>query len=104
MARFIQSAFSKGEIAPALYARVTTVAYRNALRTARNVVVHVSGGVGSRPGSKFRAPVGDHTTSPYLIPFEFKTTDKYQLEFGNLYMRVMRNGEEVRGLSIFEHF
>jgi hypothetical protein len=30
-----------------------------------------------------------------LIPFQFKTTDTYMLEFGNLYMRVMRNHAHV---------
>ena len=91
MARIIQSAFSRGEISPSFYGRVGTDMYATALRTARNVDVHISGGVSSRPGSKFIGPVKTHTDTPRLVEFQFKTTDKYILEFGDAYMRVIRD-------------
>jgi len=95
MATFIQPSFAKGEIGPALYGRVDTAAYQVALRTALNMVVHTHGGIGNRGGLQFICPVKTHTAEPVLIDFQFKATDTYVLEFGNLYMRVIRNDAQV---------
>lgn len=91
----LQASFAKGEISSSLYGRVDTAAYQVALRTARNVVIHTHGGVSNRPGTVFLGPVKDHTASPRLIDFQFKTSDTYVLEFGNLYMRVIRDDAHV---------
>ena len=95
MAAIIQGSFSKGELSPALYGRVDTSAYQVGLRTARNIIIHTSGGASNRPGLQYIGPVKDHTATPRLIPFEFNTSDSYILEFGNLYMRVIRNNALV---------
>lgn len=95
MPTFIQPSFAKGELAPALYGRVDTAAYQVGLRTARNASISPYGGVFNRAGTEFVGPVKTHTVSPRLLDFEFKTTDKYTLEFGNLYMRVIRDGAHV---------
>ena len=95
MATFIQPSFAKGEIGPALYGRVDTAAYQVALRTALNMVVHTHGGISNRGGLQFICPVKTHTAEPVLIDFQFKATDTYVLEFGNLYMRVIRNDAQV---------
>ena len=83
--------FAKGEISPTLYARVDTAMYKSALRKARNAIIHPYGGVSNRPGTLFIAPVKDHANSPRLFRFHLGVTDQYVLEFGNLYMRVIRN-------------
>lgn len=95
MARLIQPSFAKGEIAPALYGRIDTAAYAVALRTARNCIVHAYGGVSNRPGTLFIGPVKNHTGTIRLIPFKFNTVDTYILEFGDQYMRVIRNDGHV---------
>lgn len=95
MPTLIQPSFARGEIGPQLYGRVDTAAYQIALRKARNCIVHPYGGVSNRNGLLWCAPVKTHTYAPRLIPFKFKTSDTYILEFGNLYMRVMRNDEHV---------
>lgn len=95
MSDIIQPSFAKGELAPELHGRVDTAAYHVGLATARNMYIHPSGGVSNRPGLRFIAPVKDHTYAPRLIPFSFKTTDTYFLEFGDEYMRVIRNGAHV---------
>lgn len=95
MATVIQPSFAKGEIGPSLYGRVDTAAYQVALRTARNVIIHSHGGVSNRPGTRFLCPVKDHANIPVLLPFDFKATDTYVLEFGNLYMRVVREDAQV---------
>ncbi len=95
MSKIIQSSFARGEIGPALYGRVDLRQYSIALRRARNMVVHQFGGVSNKPGTRFVGPVKDHTATPRLVSFEFKTTDTHILEFGNLYMRVIRNDAHV---------
>jgi len=91
----ILPSFSRGELSPSLHGRVDTAAYHTGLATARNVFIHAAGGVSNRPGLKFIGPVGDHSNVVRLIPFKFKTTDTYILEFGHLYMRVVREDAHV---------
>jgi hypothetical protein len=92
---FIQPSFAKGEIGPALYGRVDTAAYQVALRTALNCIIHTHGGVSNRSGTQFICPVKTHTTEPVLFDFQFKATDTYIIEMGNLYMRFIRNDAQV---------
>lgn len=95
MAQAPQFSTAKGEIAPEVYGRIDTAAYGSALATARNVVVRAFGSIYNRPGLTFIGPVKDHTKPPRIIQFQFNTSDTYLLEFGNLYMRVIRNDAHV---------
>lgn len=95
MAKKIQPSFAKGEVGPSLYARVDTAAYQVGLKTAFNGFIKATGGFDNRPGTIYIGPVKDHSYAPRLIPFEFKTTDAHQLEFGNQYMRVIRGDAYV---------
>lgn len=95
MPSFIQPSFASGELSPSLFARVDTSMYAIGLRTAYNAIIHPYGGISNRPGSIFLAPVKDHSYAPRLIPFVFGTDDQYVLEFGNQYMRVIRNDAHV---------
>ena len=95
-----QFSFAKGEVSPSVYGRVDTSMYQSALRTARNVVIRAQGGASSRPGLSFIGPVKDHTNDPRLIEFQFNTTDTYWLEFGNFYLRVIRNGGHVTNTPV----
>lgn len=100
MPTFIQPSFAKGELAPALYGRVDVAAYQIGVKTARNIIIHSYGGASNRPGLLFCAPSKVHTAAGRLIPFKFKTEDQYVLEFGNLYMRVLRNDAHVLEASV----
>lgn len=95
MTATIQRSFTRGELAPSLHARVDTAAYPTALRTCRNFVVDRHGGVSNRPGTTFVGEVKDSTKHVRLIPFVFNATQTYVLEFGDLYMRVHKNGAQV---------
>lgn len=95
MPRLIQPSFAKGELSPALFGRVDTEAYQVGLRQAKNVISHPFGGMSSRGGTQFLSPVKDHTKDVRLIPFQFKTTDQYVIEMGDLYMRFIRNDGHV---------
>jgi len=95
MPDIILPSFAKGELGPDLYGRVDTSAYAVGLRTARNVIIHPHGGVSNRAGLKYIGPCKDHTLPPVLIDFQFKTTDTYIIEMGNLYMRFIREDGHV---------
>lgn len=96
MPTIIEPSFAKGEISPNIRGRVDTEAYKQGLARARNAIVHSYGGVSNRPGTRHIGPVRDHTNgSPRLIPFEFGVSDRYMLEFGDRYMRVIRNDGHV---------
>ena len=95
MSTLAQRSFAGGELAPALYARVDQVKYATGLRTCRNYEIMRHGGALSRPGTYFTTEVKDSTKAISLIPFIFNADQTYVLEFGNLYMRVIRNGAQV---------
>ncbi len=94
--------FAKGEIGPSLYGRVDTNMYKVALRTARNAIIHSYGGVSNRPGTLCVSPFKFHTEAlfPQIFRFHLGTSDQYVLEFGNLYMRVVRNDEQVLNTAV----
>lgn len=100
MPAFILSSFAKGELAPALHGRVDTAAYQVGLRTARNLIIHTTGGASNRPGSVFVGPCGNHTDTSRLFQFKFRTTDQYVLVFGALTMRVIRNEAFVTNATV----
>lgn len=90
-----QLSFSGGEVSPALYARVDLVKYSTGLRTCKNFMVMRHGGVTNRPGTGFVGEVRDSSKAVRLIPFVFNTAQTYILEFGDLYMRVIKNGAHL---------
>ena len=89
------STFTAGEISPRLEGRVTISKYKEGLSELTNMIVHPHGGVTRRPGTEFLGEVKNSANFTRLIPFEFKTSDTYALEFGDSYMRVFRNGLQV---------
>lgn len=87
----IQPSFASGELAPSLYARVDLARYQTGLRLCRNFIVMPYGGIKNRPGTVFISPT-KASGAARLIPFEFNDEQTYVLEFGNLYMRVYKDG------------
>src|SRR5688572_7826797 len=100
MTQTIQPSFTKGDIGPDLYCCFYTQMYGFVLRMARYVVLHTWGGASHWRCLRFRGPFKDHDYAPRLIDFLFSTTDKYVLEFGDLYMRVIRNGSHVTETAV----
>lgn len=92
MSTLIQRSFASGEIAPALYARCDQSKYGTGLRTILNAYVMRHGGATNRPGTKYVCEVKDSSKAVRLIPFVFSTAQTYVLEFGNLYLRIIKNG------------
>ena len=89
----LQASLSGGELAPSLYGRVDMARYTTSLKTCRNFITRVFGGVVNRPGTQFCAEVKNSAAGKVrLIPFVFSTSQAYIIELGNLYMRAYYDG------------
>lgn len=81
----VQSAFTSGELSPALQGRQDLAKYDSAARFIQNFIIRPAGGASKRPGTRFvgysNAGAG-FTTPPRLIPFVFNQQQTYVLEFG----------------------
>lgn len=95
MSTVSQRSFAGGEIAPALYARVDVSKYATGVRTLRNFQVMRHGGAQNRAGTTFVDEVSDSSKTVRLIPFIYSADQTYVLEFGNLYMRVIKDGSHI---------
>src|ERR1035437_5618905 len=108
----IQEAFVSGELSPALWGRVSHEKYKFGASTMRNGFVNFQGGYSSRAGTaiiglcKQGAPAGGATLNnaggtpantgpPRPIPFQFSTSQAFDLEFGDYYMRPIYRGAYV---------
>lgn len=91
----VQRSFASGEVAPALYGRADVNKYQNALRKAVNGYVMRHGGFTNRAGSEFLAEASDSTKQVRIIPFVYSLDQKYALEFGDEYMRVIKDGAYI---------
>ena len=102
MTTISQRSFASGEISPSLYARVDLTKYATGLRTCKNGIVLRYGGVSNRPGTSFVGEVNDSSKAVRLIPFIFNTAQTYVLEFGEQYIRVIKDGQHLTeaGISI----
>lgn len=93
------SAFTAGEISPRLEGRTNLEKYSQGLSDLTNMVVMPHGGVTRRPGTEYLGEVKSSSVKTRLIPFQFKTSDTYILEFGDQIMRVFRNDLQVLASS-----
>lgn len=92
MPEIIQPSLAGGEISPSLYGRVDLARYANSLRTCRNWIVRPYGGVENRPGLQFIAEVKTSAKEVLLVDFQFSTEQAYVLEFGDQYLRIIKDG------------
>ena len=95
MTSVLQPTFAAGELSPSASARTDIARYYTGLKLCRNFMVMPYGGVRNRPGTKFVCEVKDSTKRCRLIPFQFNDVQTYILAFGDLNMRVIKDGGEV---------
>ena len=100
MANQAKRSFAGGEIAPSLYARTDTSKYQTAVRLLRNWLIHRFGSISNRPGTRYVAGVKDHTKTVRLVPFVFNDEQTYVLEFGDNYIRFVRDGAQLLSASV----
>lgn len=90
-----QNSFTGGEWAPSLWARSDLQKYPTAVKTLQNFIIHPHGGISNRAGTYFVGETKFSAKVSRLIPFQFSTVQSYMLEFGDLYMRVFKDGGRV---------
>jgi len=85
-----QDIFSKGELSPFMYARVSVNEYQNGLKTAQNVLTYPSGAAGKRFGTIYQSTLTGFTDFQqiYFNTFQYLNECVYQLLFapGNIYI------------------
>lgn len=95
MTSILQPTFAAGELSPSASARTDIARYYTGLKLCRNFMVMPYGGVRNRPGTEFVCEVKDSSKPCRLIPFQFNDEQTYILEFGDLNMRVIKDGAQV---------
>ena len=97
MARFSPAfaGFQTGLVSPRLDGRTDLQKYFSSCSTLENFLVHPTGGVTRRPGTRHVAEVKTSSAKTRLIPFQFGVEDTYILEFGNNYIRFYRNNGQI---------
>lgn len=78
-----QDIFSKGELSPLMYSRVTVTAYYNGLKTAANCITYPQGGIGKRFGTLYLNTIAGITsyTEIYFETFQYLNECVYLLVF-----------------------
>ena len=99
---FSPSAFTTGEIAPALFGHTDLARFHSGAATMRNMFPRITGGAYSRAGTKFINFSGQQNRQwpPRLVSFQFSILQGRILEFGNHYLRVFANGAPVTDVSL----
>lgn len=75
-----------------MYARVDLAKFHIGAAKLLNFFVDYRGGASNRPGFELVCRVLKSATATRLIKFQFSTIQNYELEFGDFYMRVIKNG------------
>ena len=87
----INTNFTAGELSEDLFGRVDITKYNNGAATLENFIVQPHGGITRRSGTRFVKEIKTSSAKTRLVSFEFSTTQAYQIEFGNLYIRFYKD-------------
>lgn len=90
--RITQSSFTRGEISPRLDARTQLEQYAIGLKTAKNAIIHQEGGISNRMGLEFCGEVKFSNKTTRNMKFVFNSEQTYMLEFGDKYVRFIKDG------------
>jgi len=88
----MQPSFAGGEFAPSMRRRVDFAKYQVAADTMENLIVLPQGGFQARTGTQYIYSTKTAANKARLVPFSFSITQAYILEFGDYYMRVIKDG------------
>lgn len=100
MTSVLQASLAGGELSPAHHGRSDLARYQNSLAKCLNALVDAYGGVMNRSGFRYCTTVKDSTKRVRILPFEFNASQTYVLEFGDYYMRVLKDGAPVLVSSV----
>ena len=93
----IQTSFTAGEFAAALFGRTDIAQYKNACAIVENWLVRPYGPIISTPGTEYinACKTGGSTSVAGLIRFVFSRTDSFMIEVGVGYFRFFQNGAVI---------
>ena len=93
--RICQNSFSKGILSPSLDNRVELEQYSLGLKKLTNGIVLQEGCVQNRSGLEFLEKAKYENKKCRLIPFVFNLNQNYILEFGEKYIRILKDGSYI---------
>lgn len=94
-AKTLTRSFAGGEITPELFGRIDLAKFQTGLKTCRNFEILPHGAAVNRPGFEYVLETKFSAKRSILLPFIYNTSQTYQLEFGDLYVRFHTNGGTV---------
>ncbi len=92
MAMLPFSNFTKGEIAPALQARIDTQQYGAGAKKVSNFIIQRYGGLSFRPGFRFVGEVDAIDENIKYIPFQYNMEESYIMALADQKMRLLTGG------------
>ncbi|KKN77571.1 hypothetical protein LCGC14_0358460 [marine sediment metagenome] len=95
MADIIQRSFSGGEWSPLLDGRSDLEKFYSACRSALNMICTRYGPAVRRPGLYYAAEVKDSSEKAKLFPFKYSTVQAYMLEYGDQYIRFIKDRGQI---------
>ena len=87
--------FNAGEFSPYLWDRSEIEKYASACQKLENFILMAYGGVYRRPGTEYLGATKHGDKSCRIIGFNFSTTTRFVLEFGEGYVRFWKDGAQV---------
>jgi hypothetical protein len=97
----IQNNFNGGEVTDLIYGRPDLDKYGTGLATCLNFIPLIQGPVERRPGTGHIVEVKDSSKAVRVVRFEFSTEQAYILEFGDQYVRFIKNrGQIISGTAV----
>jgi hypothetical protein len=106
MADLLFGSLNSGELSPLLDGRVDKEFYQSGAKTLENLIPLVQGPIVQRSGTGFVKEVKASANRTAQIPFQFNVEQAYVLEFGDQYMRVLKDhaivlntGTTITGIS-----
>lgn len=93
--RITQASFTRGELTPRLDSRTNLEQYAIGLKRAKNAIIHQEGGISNRMGLEYCGIAKYNNKHTRCIKFVFNSEQTYMLEFGEKYIRFIKDGGYV---------
>lgn len=91
----IKTSFNAGEWSPLMEGHINLQNWPDSMRLCQNMIPLKQGPVVRRGGTKFIKEVKNSGDDTALIPFEFSTTQAYQIEAGDAYFRFYKDNAAI---------
>lgn len=95
----LNRSFAGGEITPELFGRIDLTKFQTGLKNCRNFEILPHGPATNRTGFEYVLETKFSAKKSVLLPFIYNTSQTYQLEFGDFYVRFHTNNGTVLNAS-----